>query len=52
MLERMPPPPKRTNDPERTKRDILEVATEEFAREAIPAPASMRSRREPAPPSG
>ncbi|WP_214428540.1 TetR/AcrR family transcriptional regulator, partial [Escherichia coli] len=33
MLERMPPPSKRTNDPERTKRDILEVAMAEFASE-------------------
>jgi AcrR family transcriptional regulator len=33
MLERMPPPPKRTNDPERTKRDIIAVATQEFASE-------------------
>src|SRR5437879_10177403 len=33
MLERMPPPSKRTNDPERTKRDILEVAMQEFASE-------------------
>lgn len=30
MLKRMPPAPKRTNDPERTKRDIIEVATQEF----------------------
>ncbi len=33
MLELMPMPPKRTNDPERTKRDIIEVATKEFASE-------------------
>ena len=33
MLKRMPPPSKRTNDPERTKRDILEVAMAEFASE-------------------
>ena len=33
MLERMPLPSKRTNDPERTKRDILEVEMQEFARE-------------------
>ena len=33
MLKRMPPAPKRTNDPERTKRDIIEVATQEFASE-------------------
>ena len=31
MLKRMPASPKRTNDPERTKRDIIAVATEEFA---------------------
>ena len=31
MLKRLPASPKRTNDPERTKRDIVEVATEEFA---------------------
>ncbi len=33
MLKRMPPAQKRTNDPERTKRDIIEVATQEFASE-------------------
>jgi AcrR family transcriptional regulator len=36
MLDRMPAapkPPKRTNDPERTRRDIIEVAMREFAAE-------------------
>src|SRR6266513_2237236 len=33
MLERMPTSPKRTNDPQRTKRDIIEVASREFASE-------------------
>jgi AcrR family transcriptional regulator len=33
MLKRMPPAHKRANDPERTKRDIIEVATQEFASE-------------------
>ncbi len=33
MLKRMPPRSKRTNDPERTRRDILEVAMAEFASE-------------------
>jgi AcrR family transcriptional regulator len=33
MLKRMPGPPKRTNDPERTKADIIAVATQEFASE-------------------
>jgi AcrR family transcriptional regulator len=31
VLKRMPASPKRTNDPERTKCDIIAVATEEFA---------------------
>lgn len=33
MLKHMSPPPKRTNDPERTKRNIIDVATQEFASE-------------------
>src|SRR6516165_11115179 len=33
MLKRMAGPPKRTNDPERTRRDIIAVATQEFASE-------------------
>ena len=52
MLKRIPPRSKRTNDPERTRRDILEVAMAEFASEgysgarvdAIAAPTRTSKR--------